>query len=1135
MSLKIPAPLPRSLVMVTLALVYSLTLSVQPVLALTPTTTADLSLKTSATSVDVAIPSGCTTCRVELRLKGRKTFLRWRTFTLNGKPTSVSVTVPKGLAIDEWRATGTINSARAEAFAKTRKFPDSFYQGKRSFTKVATQGYQTFTSVSGTTPAPLRLSSLVASSTNATVVADKVGSTSTSKTPEITEADIWKTDGSTVYFFNQLRGLQVLDLADPANPKLMSSLRMPAIGQDLYVLPEQTEGERLVVLLTQNYTDSATTDVVVVKVANRSAQEISRSTLPGSLSDSRMLGNRLYVVTTDWTMPYDPIKADETTPAKSNTNLCEFDILADGSQKTGASHPLPNQSSGSLIAAGNDWLAVATSAWNNWTTSQITLFKLDENGASLLTPKPIPTTGRIEDKFKITVQNNVLSAVSVLWKQSTTATEWRSTPVCQLENFDLSGQKLGHLEIISGEQLYATRFTAGKLYAVTFRRVDPLWVIDLSDSSNPKISGHVEVPGYSTYLEPMGENGEFLFTIGWDSSQVVASLFDVSDPSIPALKSRVPIDEGNWGYSEALYNEKALKVLPEDGLALVPFTSGGFPIAVFAAGSNNPSNAPAASAAASESSPSFVQLVDIDLKEASLKLRGRLHHQFEPRRATVFNGVLTSISQKELITANIDNRDQPSVLADVSLAWPVNQTIVAGDYLLQISDGCSAVWSGEPAAVKISKTTSENSILNDVSLGEGSVQEAVLRGSKLYVLRKNWGPYIGMIRFCSGPQQPSASTPQLSLDIYDASNLPELPLLGSAAVAMTNANTNWTISNLHWVTDTLPVVLTQAQPNYYWWMERFPVVYSPLVKSMALSANDALPATSAQIVNQATTAAAVARPFDVSNPKAPVALNPITLVATASTVVSASAAGDGLLVFGYGENLAPYVFKRAYETSGTALTCTNKLGILDFASPSKPLIANPITLPGRLFSVSEVSRSGFLAYTESLTDTTSLPDSGVSVTTDPDTGLKVASLPAPIIPTDSVRAIQASLIADGQAALISSIPIATSAQIATQGRTVYVAASNLVERWSLDDTAKFVVNGSAKTPWTPYSLQTSGSSLLGSNGKQIFRLSWPGLEPVLESWESSWWFNSINTISIGGDRSLYVPMGDYGVERLQAK
>lgn len=53
---------------------------------------------------------------------------------------------------------------------------------------------------------------------------------------DVTEADIWKIVGDRLYFFNQVRGLQLFDLSKPADPALLGTLRMPAVGEDMYVL-----------------------------------------------------------------------------------------------------------------------------------------------------------------------------------------------------------------------------------------------------------------------------------------------------------------------------------------------------------------------------------------------------------------------------------------------------------------------------------------------------------------------------------------------------------------------------------------------------------------------------------------------------------------------------------------------------------------------------------------------------------------------------------------------------------------------------------------------------------------------------------------------------------------------------------
>jgi len=89
----------------------------------------------------------------------------------------------------------------------------------------------------------------------------------------------------------------------------------------------------------------------------------------------------------------------------------------------------------------------------------------------------------------------------------------------------------------AGEQVYAVRFAGDRAYLVTFRRIDPLFVLDLSNANDPKIAGELTVPGFSDYLFPL-PNG-LLFGVGKDvtaSGQlggVKLGLFDVSDATRP--------------------------------------------------------------------------------------------------------------------------------------------------------------------------------------------------------------------------------------------------------------------------------------------------------------------------------------------------------------------------------------------------------------------------------------------------------------------------------------------------------------------------------------------------------------------------------------------------------------------------
>lgn len=113
------------------------------------------------------------------------------------------------------------------------------------------------------------------------------------------------------------------------------------------------------------------------------------------------------------------------------------------------------------------------------------------------------------------------------------------------ENLKVIGTRSG---IAPNEQIYAARFMGDTAYLVTFRRTDPLFVIDLSDPKNPRISGEVKIPGFSEYLHPWGDG--FVIGVGEDGNEngsngrLKVSLFDVRDPQNPKEVSKL-IFEGD--------------------------------------------------------------------------------------------------------------------------------------------------------------------------------------------------------------------------------------------------------------------------------------------------------------------------------------------------------------------------------------------------------------------------------------------------------------------------------------------------------------------------------------------------------------------------------------------------------------
>lgn len=148
-------------------------------------------------------------------------------------------------------------------------------------------------------------------------------------------------------------------------------------------------------------------------------------------------------------------------------------------------------------------------------------------------------------------------------------------------------QKIGISKYVAkGETMYSSRFMNNKVYLVTYRTTDPLFVIDLSNEKQPKVLGELKIPGYSTYLHPYDEN--HLIGIGMETEEVVnknvngrvisttsriigmkMALFDVSDVNKPKQISSTVIGDSRTT-SAILTNPKALLFSKEKNLIAIP-------------------------------------------------------------------------------------------------------------------------------------------------------------------------------------------------------------------------------------------------------------------------------------------------------------------------------------------------------------------------------------------------------------------------------------------------------------------------------------------------------------------------------------------------------------------------------------
>ena len=167
-------------------------------------------------------------------------------------------------------------------------------------------------------------------------------------------------------------------------------------------------------------------------------------------------------------------------------------------------------------------------------------------------------------------------------------TWWNPGPQEQSESFVTTlGEQGGALVQLGrvgglgkGERVYAVRFVGDTGYVVTFRRVDPLYTLDLSTPSRPAVLGELKIRGYSAYLHPLG--GDLLLGIGQDASDegrvlgTQLSLFDVSNLRRPVLL-RTHALGSSWSEAESdhhaflWWGPSRLAVLPVQAYNEKPF------------------------------------------------------------------------------------------------------------------------------------------------------------------------------------------------------------------------------------------------------------------------------------------------------------------------------------------------------------------------------------------------------------------------------------------------------------------------------------------------------------------------------------------------------------------------------------
>ena len=445
----------------------------------------------------------------------------------------------------------------------------------------------------------------------------------------VDEADTVKTDGQYIYTLSstqnsgyysgtssQANNIVYIVNAYPQNAKVVSKIVLDndssPIG--LFLSPDSTK----LVVLKDNYqsyiapTNSiaimpyfsdASTSINIFDISNKADPVLTRNfTVSGSYFDSRMIGNYLYAVTSQdafiyngaVSVPavYNGAIASAASPTSiyyadmnqssyySFTSFYGLDVLND---QQAATNMTVLMSGASTMYVSSDNIYVAYPNWVNG-TDVTSIYRVKIDGLQLTLQAQGAVPGNTINQYAIDEYNGNLRiatnlqsgliAIPFAGLGSTQNTQSNNLYVLN-ENLSIIGSLEG---LAHGENLDSVRFIGDKCYLVTFMRTDPLFVIDLSQPTNPTVLGELKIPGYSDYLHPY--DATHLIGVGKeavDSNQgdfawyqgLKLSLFDVSNVNSPVQLSNFTIGDRGTD-SPVLTDPKAFLFEESKNLLVIP-------------------------------------------------------------------------------------------------------------------------------------------------------------------------------------------------------------------------------------------------------------------------------------------------------------------------------------------------------------------------------------------------------------------------------------------------------------------------------------------------------------------------------------------------------------------------------------
>jgi uncharacterized secreted protein with C-terminal beta-propeller domain len=338
------------------------------------------------------------------------------------------------------------------------------------------------------------------------------------------------------------------------------------------------------------YFDGKTvTELLTYDISNREQPSLQGTiTQDGYYQDSRKIGDIIYLFTNKNLTCPNLTREEALTKEEAGSWI----PLVNGNAVAAEDIYLPEQGSFGLVLSStnvkepeqivdntlivNDYVDIYVSQntmylydsnyQNSRVITRIAKFSLTDGRINAVGAVSVP--GEITDSFAINEYQGNLRVLTTDWTQRENENG--------LYLFDKDLNLTGKLEkIATGEQIYAARYLGDMAYFVTYRNTDPLFAVDLSDTTSPKILSELEITGFSEYLHFWNtdeESGEtLLLGIGYETDPdtgaqkgLKLTMFDITNPADLKIAGTTVIS--NATYSPALYQYKAVLADPTENL-----------------------------------------------------------------------------------------------------------------------------------------------------------------------------------------------------------------------------------------------------------------------------------------------------------------------------------------------------------------------------------------------------------------------------------------------------------------------------------------------------------------------------------------------------------------------------------------